>query len=84
MSLINRIYYKVRGTRVMRRIPSLVYAAGSPQDEVVKEEFMQPNLIVMSRFTEREIMREDIHNGTGILDVGDKTTPRRIFGIRIA
>lgn len=81
---IRDIERKIFGTRIQRKIFSTSIYCETPTPKDVLDEYIDVQLVVMSRWTEREIMRGDATGFTGILTPLDKAQPRRIFGKRIA
>jgi hypothetical protein len=84
MSLLNALGNKLFNTEVLEEIPSASRRDnGAPKDAKVKRRPIEPVLVVMSRETERELYREDVH-GAIYRHSRWKGEPNRVHGIRIA
>ena len=81
--LINRIHRKVFGTRILRKT-KYAYIADPNQPVDIPIEYLDVGVVVMSRDTHMEVLRQDYTNSTGAAYPQDKSQPYRIFGIRIA
>lgn len=85
MSVIEQLRDKVFNTVIIRGLqPSFLDTEGVPREEGFRRERIRPSLVLMSRESEREIMREDYGNMTGILTPVGLTEPRRVYGVRVA
>jgi hypothetical protein len=83
-SLIRNIENKVFNTRILRKPKPAITADPNIEDiENVPIEYLDVKLIVMSRETHMEVMRQD-YSGTYVSYPYDKTGPYRMFGIRVA
>ncbi len=86
MSMIDDLYGRIFGTVVVRGLPRPKWVAeeGDTEPLPIKRERLKVSLVVMSRQTERELMREDFNNSTGICSPRILGEPVRVFGVRIA
>jgi hypothetical protein len=83
-SLIRNIENKVFNTRILRKPKPAITADPNIEDiKNVPIEYLDVKLIVMSRETHMEVMKQD-YSGSYISYSYDKTQPYRMFGIRIA
>jgi hypothetical protein len=82
-NLINNIHRKVFNTRILRKPKSSYFVDPDVKDEAISVEYLDIKLIVMSRETHSEVMKQD-YSGSYISYPYDKTQPYRMFGIRIA
>lgn len=82
--LINRIHDKVFGTRILHKT-RLAYTADPNLEPVdIPIEYLDIGVVIMSRDTHMEVLKQDCNNYTGAAYPQDKSQPYRIFGIRIA
>ena len=86
MDILEKLRRAIFGIVVVRRMPVAPLSFNDAPDraEPIARERIEADLVVMSMETEREIMRADYRNETGVISIGDKSTPRRVFGVRIA
>lgn len=86
MSLLDVAYRKVFGTVVIRGLqPDWESRPGKEIAYLpLKKETLKVEIIIMSRQTERELMREDFGNTSGICSPRVVGQPTRIFGARVA
>lgn len=82
--LIDRIHRKVFQTRILRKTKLAVTTDPNLENVHIPIEYLDVELIVMSRDTYAEVMRQDYGGFTGASFQQDKTQPYRMFGIRIA
>lgn len=86
MSLLDAAYSKIFGTVVIRGLPP--DWESRPGKEIahlpLRKETLNVEVIIMSRRTERELMREDVGNTSGICSPRVLGQPARIFGMRVA
>ncbi len=82
-NLINNIHCKVFQTRILRKTHLAITADPNlPVD--IPIEYLKVSVIIMSRDTHMEVMKQDYNNYTGAAYPQDKSQPYRMFGIRIA
>jgi hypothetical protein len=80
MNVTNKLYRKAFGTEVMR--PPMLTIHGDQPTEIERS-IMDVKLIVISRETAMEVMRESFYNSP--FERGsDKSQPDRLFGRRVA
>lgn len=86
MSMIDKAFKAVFGLTVGELVDRQPAFAGDTEnlDHAIKYRTAEVTLVIMSRSTEREIMREDISNSTGIVGHTIKGEPKRLFGRRVA
>ena len=83
-NLIDRIHRKVFQTRILRKT-HLAYVADPNLEPVnIPIEYLHVGVIIMSRDTHMEVLKQDYTNYTGCAYPQDKSQPYRMFGIRIA
>lgn len=84
--MIDAAHRKIFRTEVARFAPRMtaLETVVQPINQRLAVERLEVKLIVMSRHTERELMREDFMNETGICSPRHHGEPSQIFGVRIA
>ena len=81
--LIGRIHRKVFQTRILRKT-RLAITADPNLPVNIPIEYLDVGVIIMSRDTHMEVLKQDYTNFTGAAYPQDKSQPYRMFGIRIA
>jgi hypothetical protein len=82
--LIDRIHRKVFQTRILRKTHLAITADPNQEPADIPIEYLDVGVIIMSRDTHMEVMKQDYTNYTGGAYPQDKSQPHRMFGIRIA
>jgi hypothetical protein len=83
-NLINNIHRKVFQTRIIRKT-HLGYVADPNLEPVdIPIEYLRVGVIIMSRDTHMEVLKQDYTNSTGVAYFQDRSQPYRMFGIRVA
>lgn len=85
-AILDGIYRKVFGTFTIESTPAAAWRFDGADIVPVTtpNHRVEAVLILMSRFTERLIMEADRSNTTGINSNFDRSSPRRVWGIRYA
>jgi hypothetical protein len=83
-NLINNIHRKVFQTRILRKLPRATTVDHNQEPVDIPIEYLDVGVIIMSRDTHMEVMKQDYINYTGGAYPQDKSQPYRMFGIRIA
>jgi hypothetical protein len=82
-NLINNIHRKVFQTRIIRKTHLAITADPNlPVD--IPIEYLDVGVIIMSRDTHMEVLKQDYTNSTGVAYFQDGSQPYRMFGIRVA
>jgi hypothetical protein len=82
--LINRIHRKVFQTRILRKTSLAITTDPNLEPVNIPIEYLHVGVIIMSRDTHMEVLKQDYTNFTGAAYPQDKSQPYRMFGIRIA
>jgi len=82
--LIGRIHRKVFQTRILRKTHLAITADPDLEPVDIPIEYLDVGVIIMSRDTHMEVMKQDYINYTGGAHPQDKSQPYRMFGIRVA